>query len=63
MKYEVNFAMCHCESTVVELDEEDIKDKNKDEIKDLIVDIAWDQIRQECTAYEPEELIEIAEVE
>ena len=63
MKYEVNFAMCHCESTIVELEEEDIIDKTKDEIEDLVEEIAWQQIRQECTKYEPEEIIEIAEVD
>lgn len=63
MKYEVNFSMCHCESTVVELEEEDIKDKTEGEIEALVEEIAWRQIRQECTAYDPEEVIEIAEVE
>lgn len=61
MKYEVNFAMCHCEITEVELDEEDIQGKTEDEIEALVEEIAWQQIRQECTEYEPDEIIEIAE--
>ena len=60
-KYEVNFAMCHCETTVVELEKEDIKDKTEGEIEALVEEIAWRQIRQECTEYEPDEIIEIAE--
>lgn len=63
MEYEVKFAMCHCETTIVELDEEDIKDKTEKEIKDLIEEIAWQQIKQECTEYEPDEVIEIEEAE
>ena len=61
MKYEVNFAMCHSETTIVELEEEDIIDKTKDEIEALVEEIAWQQIRQECTEYDAEEVIEIAE--
>lgn len=62
-KYEVSFAMCHCESTTVELEEEDIKDKTEGEVEALVEEIAWRQIQQECTAYDPEEIIEIAEAE
>ena len=63
MKYEVNFAMCHCETTVVELEEKDIEGKTEGEIEDLVEEIAWQQIRQECTEYEPEEIIEMREAE
>lgn len=62
-KFEVGFAMCHCEYTSVELDEEDIKDKTEGEIESLIEEIAWRQIQQECPAYIPEEIIEIIKVE
>lgn len=62
-KYEVNFAMCHCETTVVELEEEDIEGKTEGEIEALVEEIAWRQIRQECTEYDAEEVIEIAEAE
>lgn len=61
-KYEVCFAMCHSEYTNVELDEEDIKGKTEDEIEALIESLAWRQIRQECTEYEAEEIIEIRRV-
>ena len=47
-KYEVCFAMCHCEYTTVELDEEDIEGKTEDEIKVLVRKQAWYQIRREC---------------
>lgn len=63
MKYEVTFAMCHSETTVVELEEEDIKDKTEGEIEAFVEEIAWRQIRREYTEYEPDEIIEIAEVE
>lgn len=62
MKYEVNFAMCHCEITEVELDEEDIQGKTEDEIEALVEEIAWQQIRQECTEYDAEEVIEITKI-
>lgn len=60
-KYEICFAMCHCEYTTVELDEEDIEGKTEDEIKVLVRKQAWHQIRRECREYEPEEIIEITE--
>lgn len=62
-KYEVCFSMCHCEYTTVELDEEDIEGKTEGEIEALVEDVAWRQIRRECTGYEPEEIIEIIEEE
>lgn len=62
-RYEVCFAMCHCETTVVELEEEDIADKAVDEIGAMVEEIAWRQIRQECTGYDADEVIEIAEVD
>lgn len=62
-KYEVCFAMCHCEYTTVELDEEDIEGKTEDEVKALVRKQAWYQISRECTGYEPEEIIEIEEIE
>lgn len=58
-KYDICFSMCHCEYTTVELDEEDIQGLSEDEIKTLIRKKAWHQIRQECTEYEAEEIIEI----
>lgn len=61
-KFEVCFAMCHCEYTEVELDEEDIEDKTEEEINYLVERIAWKQIRQECTEYDAEDIIEIEEI-
>ena len=61
-KYEICFAMCHCESTNVELDEEDIKGKTEGEIEALVESLAWRQIRQECIEYEAEEIIEIRRI-
>lgn len=62
MKYEVSIAMCHTEFTIVELEEEDIKDKTEDEIEDFIHWQAMQQIRRECPGYEPETVIEITEI-
>lgn len=62
-RYEVCFSMCHCESTIVELDEEDIEEKTEGEIEALVEDLAWVQIRREVTECEPEEIIEIAELD
>lgn len=62
-KYEVCFAMCHCESTIVELDEEDIEEKTEGEIEALVESLAWRQIRQECTSYDAKEIVEIEELD
>lgn len=63
MKYEVTFAMCHCETTEVELDEEDIERKSEGEIEALVESLAWRQIRQECTEYDADEIIETRKME
>ena len=63
MKYEVCFSMCHYEYTEVELDEEDIEGKSKEEIEVLVKRLAWKQIRQECTEYDAEEIIEMRRME
>lgn len=62
-RYEVFFQMCHYEYTEVELDEEDIEGKTEGEIEALVENMAWRQIRRECTGYEPEKIIEIIEEE
>lgn len=62
-RYEVCFSMCHCEYTNVELDEEDIKGKTEGEIEALVESLAWRQIRQECTSYDAEEIVEIEELD
>ena len=62
-RYEVCFSMCHCETTTVELDEEDIEEKSEEEIKALVENVAWEQIQQEVTEWDPEEIIEIEELE
>lgn len=61
-KFEVCFAMCHCEYTNVELDEKDIKGKTEGEIEALVESLAWRQIRQEYVEYEPDKIIEISRV-
>ena len=63
MEYEVVFSMCHCESTMVRLDEEDIEGKSEEEIEALVESLARKQIRQEVTEWEAEEMIEIIEME
>jgi len=63
MEYEVCFSMCHCETTVVSLEEEDIEGKTKEEIEALIEILARRQIRQEVTEWEADDLIEMRKVE
>lgn len=55
--------MCHCESTIVELDEEDIEGKTEGEIEALVESLAWRQIGQECTSYDAEEIVDMTEIE
>jgi hypothetical protein len=63
MRYRVTFSMCHCEITEVELDEEDIEGKSEGEIEALVEGLARRQIRQECTEYDAEDMIEMEEME
>ncbi len=63
MKYRVVFSMCHCETTEVELDEEDIEGKSEGEIEALVESLARRQIRQEVTEWEAEDMIEMEEME
>ena len=63
MKYEVCFSMCHCETTKVELDEEDIEGKSEGEIEALVESLARRQIRQEVTEWEAEDMIEMRKME
>ena len=59
--FTVTFSMCHCEQTEVELLQEDLEGKTEEEIETLVENLAWKQIREECTEYDPEDLIEIEE--
>lgn len=59
--FTVTFSMCHCEQTEVELLPEDLEGKTEEEIETLVENLAWKQIRKECTGYDPEDLIEIEE--
>ena len=63
MKYEVIFSMCHCETTEVELDEEDVEGKSEGEIEALVESLAWSQIRREHRDYEPDEIIEMERID
>lgn len=62
MEYEVCFSMCHCETTVVTLEEEDIEGKTEDEIEILVERLAREQVRQEVTEWEAEDIIEMRKV-
>ena len=62
MEYEVCFSMCHCETTVVTLEEEDIEGKTEGEIEALVESLAREQIRQEVTEWEVEDMIEMRKV-
>ena len=59
--FTVTFSMCHCEQTEVELSQEDLEGKTEEEIETLVENLAWKQIRKECTDYDPDDLIEIEE--
>lgn len=63
MKYKVTFTMCHCETTEVELDEEDIEGKSEGEIEALVESLARRQMRQEVTEWEAEDMLEMEKVE
>lgn len=63
MKYEVTFSMCHCESTIVQLDKEDVQNLSDIEIKNLIEEIARIQIERECPMSSIEKMIETQVIE
>lgn len=63
MEYEVVFSMCHCESTTVRLEEEDIEGKYEGEIEALVESLARRQIRQECPSYDVDDIIEMNLIE
>ena len=55
--------MCHCETVEIELDDEDLKNKEEGEIEALVQDLAWDKIRYECPSYDAEDIIEMNLIE
>jgi hypothetical protein len=62
MKYEVVFAMCHCETALVELEPEEIKGLSEREINDLIEEKGRDIISTQ-SSFDIEDIIEICEVD
>jgi hypothetical protein len=62
MKYEVVFAMCDCESAIVELEPEEIKGLSEREIDDLIEEKGRDMISTQ-SSFDIEDIIEICEVD
>lgn len=60
-KYEICFAMNHAEYVDIELDEDEVKGKTESEIEAIVRKLAWNAIRQECTEWEADDLIEIVE--
>ena len=63
MKYEVTFAMCHCETVIVELEPEDIdEDTSEDEICALVEEKGRKLATSE-SGFEVDEMIELYEIE
>ena len=62
MKYEVTFAMCHCETVVVELDEEDVQGLSDDEIVELAEQEARDTIKRE-SEFDVDDLVDLCKIE
>ena len=62
MKYEVIFAMCHCESALVELEPEDIEGLSEREI-DALVEEEGRKIVAANSSFDIDEIVEICEVD
>ena len=62
MKYEVVFAMCHCESAIVELEPEEIEGLSEAEI-DFLVEEKGREIVARESSFDIDEVIEICEAD
>lgn len=55
------FSMAHCEYVEIELEEDEMDGLTEEEILRLAEDELWKKIRQECTSFDAEDLIEMEE--
>ena len=62
MKYEVTFAMCHCETAIVELEPEDIEGLSENEIYALVEEEGRKLVTCE-SGFDVDEMVELYEVE
>lgn len=62
MKYEVTFAMCHCETTIVELELEDIKGLSEEEIYALVEEKGRTIVTHE-SGFDVDEMVELYEID
>lgn len=61
MKYEVTFAMCHCETAIVELEPEDIEGLSENEIYALVEEQGKKLVTSE-SGFDVDEMIELCEI-
>jgi hypothetical protein len=62
MKYEVTFAMCHCETAIVELEPEDIEGLSEDEIYALVEEEGRELVTRE-SGFDVDEMVELCEID
>ena len=62
MKYEVTFAMCHCEMAIVELEPEDIEGLSEEEIYALVEEEGRKLVTRE-SSFDVDEMVELCEVD
>lgn len=62
MKYEVTFAMCHCETAIVELEPEDIEGLSEKEIYTLVEEEGRKIVTTE-SGFDVDEMIELYEID
>lgn len=55
------FSMCHCEYVEITLESEEMIGLTEEKIFQLAERKLWKQIRQECTDFDAEDLIEMEE--
>lgn len=55
------FSMCHCEHVEITLESDEIADLTEEEVLQLAEEELWRAIRQKCTEFEAEDLIEMEE--
>ena len=61
MKYEVTFAMCHCETAIVELEPEDIEGLSENEIYALVEEEGRKIVTIE-SGFDVDEMVELYEM-
>ena len=62
MKYEVTFAMCHCETAIVELEPEDIEGFSEEEIYALVEEKGRKIVTTD-SGFDVDEMVELYEID